>query len=309
MGVPLGLGQLVQLLQVHRLAAGPVQPVGQSLPAVGQGGEVLLLQLPQAGEHTSFIVPQRRGVVHGQFAPMDLLPEVGCGGVVRVVSPIVARPHPGDGHHLGGEVQPPGGPEVLHPQVVVGAGQAGRPRLPQQLRQGQVAAPGEGQPPVQVAPQDLAVRPAVQGGRRPGQGGGVPRLTAEGEGIHLQLPQDGHRATCKGLRRGGGPHRWKLHYQVRPPVQGGGGPTPLVGNSAIPPLDEVAAHHCRHSARPQGAAGLVDLMPVPGMKGVVLRHDPHCPHVRPFLSPAVLAGTGNFQINGEIPLVLSEKIV
>ena len=32
-------------------------------------------------------------------------------------------------------------------------------------------------------------------------------------------------------------------------------------------------------------------------------------HVRPFLSPAVLAGTGNFQINGEIPLVLSEKIV
>ena len=174
MGIPLGLGQGVQLLQPCGLTGTPVQPIGQPLPAVREGVEVRASQFPQPGEHTSFIVPQGRGVVHGQFSLINQRSQVGGRRIVRMVPPIVSRPYPGNGKHSRGKFQPPGGPQVLNAQVIIGVGQAGCPSLSQQIPGRQMPAPGEGQPLIQIPAQSRLELRAVQGIRRTGQQRPIP---------------------------------------------------------------------------------------------------------------------------------------
>ena len=132
---------------------------------MGQGGGLQLLR-PGAGRKQS--ARSRR--------PAAIPP----GGWRRRRSPPAGRgaswpaPWRGTASTWGGPAQGGGGPQVLHPQVVIGTGEDLRPLRSQQGRHHSLAAGGEGHPFVQKAAQARPVCLAVQAGGRRGQGGRVP---------------------------------------------------------------------------------------------------------------------------------------
>ena len=81
---------------------------------------------------------------------------------------------------LGRPVQPPGGLEVLHGQIVVGPGQTSGHVLTQQRVRCRLAAGGKGQALLQKAAQFRLEPPAVQTEGQGRQGRIVPALTAKG---------------------------------------------------------------------------------------------------------------------------------
>ena len=180
MGVALGFGLGIDFLQGNGPPGGLIQPPGQALPAVRQGLKIGQVHGPQASEYPPFIVLQR-GRISGFEPPgQNFPPEEGGGGELRVVPPVVARPHPGNGKDLGEPAQPPGGLEVLHGQIVVGPGQTSGYVLTQQRVRCRLAAGGKGQALLQKAAQFRLEPPAVQTEGQGRQGRVVPALTAKG---------------------------------------------------------------------------------------------------------------------------------
>ena len=290
MGVPLGLGQGEKFLHRQGPASRLDEPGGKPLLhtgvreegplrlgqradtgqegtlQVGQGGGLQLLR-PGGGQETVCQVPPAGG---------DPLPEDGGGGeALRRARGVVARSLAGDRQYLGGPAQGGGGPQVLHPQVVIGTGEDLRPLRSQQGRHHSLAAGGEGHPFVQKAAQARPVCLAVQAGGRRGQGGRVPALAAEGEDVHHAAgPEQGDGARSKGLGGGGRPHCGQLQHQVRPPGQGPARPGPLVRCGAGAPLDPVAAHDSDDGAvRTQEPPGAGDLIGVASVEGIVFGYD------------------------------------
>ena len=172
-------------------------------------------------------------------------------------------------------VQPVQGPNVLHPQVVIGGGQKLGQLRPQQPFYRPLPDGGEGGPPLHKAAQTGLVLRAVEADGGAPELVCVPALAAEGEHVHhLCGGQQLHRPPGEGLRRGNRPHRGQFQHQVRPPQQGQLGPGPLVRNGGPPALHPVAAHYrCNGAVLPQLCPGAGDLIGVPCVKGVVLRHD------------------------------------
>lgn len=153
MGVALGFGLGIDFLQGNGPPGGLIQPPGQALPAVRQGLKIGQVHGPQASEDSPFIVLQRGRIAGFEPPGQNFLTEEGGGGKLRMGSPVVARPHPGNGKDLGRPVQPPGGLEVLHGQIVVGSGQTSGYVLTQQRVRCRLAAGGKGQALLQKAAQ------------------------------------------------------------------------------------------------------------------------------------------------------------
>ncbi len=285
-GVPLGFRQPVDLLQRPPPPDGPVDPPGQPLPAVGQGGEVLLVHGPQDGQHPPLPVNQAGGVVRRDPPGQHLPPQEGGGGIVRMVPPVMPRPRPPDGDGPDAAAQGVQSPEILHAQIVVGAGQQARQLRPQQLRRRPLAAQGEGRALLQKPPQRVRVAGAVQAVRHLPEPVRLPALAAEGQaGHHAGRRQKLHRPPGEGLRRGHRPGGGQLQHQIHAALQGRPGPGPLVQHGALPPLDPVPAHHRHHGAPAQPPPGFRDVEGVPPVEGVILRHNARSLHGPPSPPP------------------------
>ena len=105
-GIPLGLGKVVYLIQGGPFPNGLIQPNRQPLPAVGELLKVCRRHGPQPGQYATLIVPQKSRVFHMKFPGADPLPHKGGGGILLMVSPVVGSPHPGNGDDLRLPAQP-----------------------------------------------------------------------------------------------------------------------------------------------------------------------------------------------------------
>ena len=293
----LGLGQGDKFPQGTALRSCPLQPGRQALScaAVRDIGPVLRRHGAQAGQQAPLrplqagaapAGPQHFqpvfGEVRRQSRPVLSLQkgaQLGGGAEPGPLRPahqaVVGGALPADGHGPDVMVQPVQGPDVFHPQVVVGSGQQFGQLRSQQPLYRPLPGGGEGGPLVYKAAQAGLVLRAVETAGGAPELVRVPALAAEGEHVHhLGGGQQPHRPPGEGLRRGRRPHRGQLQHQVRAPQQGQPGPGPLVRNGGPPALHPVAAHHrCNGAVLPQLCPGAGDLIGVSRMKGVVLRHD------------------------------------
>ena len=93
-------------------------------------------------------------------------------------------------------------------------------------------------------------------------------------GDHPGGPQNLHGPGGEALRRGEGPGDRQLQHQVRPALDGGGGPGELAHRGEVPPLDIVPAHDADDPRlRPQEAAGLRHQVDMSHVEGIVLCND------------------------------------
>ena len=128
---------------------------------------------------------------------------------------------------------------------------------------------GVGEPSVHFQPDSpVNIRPQ-QCLRRGPQGVCVPALTAEIEGFHPTLGQEGYAAVCEFLRRGHGPGSGQLYHQIGPAAHGHLRPGKFLHTGCAAPLGEVAAHGAhQHPAAPTHRPGAA-APHVPGAGGQI----------------------------------------
>ena len=160
------------------------------------------------------------------------------------------------------------GAEILHGQGVVGALQKGGGSIVQQGCGGSLTTGGEGQARLRRGGKVIGKGGAVQAVGQTPQGGQIPTLAAEQEGIGPGKGQQPHAAAGEGLRRGHGPGRGELQHQVSAAADRHLGARRFGQGGEAAPLGEGAAHGADHRVRAQGAGvgEKAGVSPVEGVK-------------------------------------------